>query len=311
MLTVESIGKIRRDHCRDGKSIKAIARARGVSRNTVRKVQRQRETGTVDPLAKGGGWVSPVAWAVLKPLIDAKPDQTCEELTRAYNRVAPHGRVHRSSIWRALQRTRYVCKKTRSRPAEQDRARVQAARAAFRAWAQTIAAERLVCLDESGANLAMGRSHAWWPRGQELIEPRPRNWGDNLSLVGAMRLEGWVTLATAWGAITTPRFVAWVRRHLVRHLRPGDIVVLDNLAAHKAPHVRTLIEAAGATVKFLPPYSYDFNPIEPGWALVKKRIRAVAPRTATLLRGTAQRARRVIQPRHCRSWFGHAGYQVN
>ena len=77
------------------------------------------------------------------------------------------------------------------------------------------------------------------------------------------------------------------------------------------PRVRTLIEAAGATVIFLPPYSYDFNPIEPGWALVKKRIRAVAPRTATLLRGTAQRARRVIQPRHCRSWFGHAGYQVN
>ena len=67
----------------------------------------------------------------------------------------------------------------------------------------------------------MGRSHAWLPRGQELIEPRPRNWGDNLSLVGAMRLEGWVTLATAWGAITTPRFVAWVRRHLVRHLRPA------------------------------------------------------------------------------------------
>ncbi|MDA0803992.1 MAG: IS630 family transposase [Planctomycetota bacterium] len=201
--------------------------------------------------------------------------------------------------------------KKRSRPAEQDRARVQAERAAFRAWAQTIAAERLVFLDESGANLAMGRSHAWLPRGQELIEPRPRNWGDNLSLVGAMRLEGWVTLATAWGAMTTPRFVAWVRRHLVRQLRPGDIVVLDNLAAHKAPSVRTLIEAAGATVKFLPPYSYDFNPIEPGWALVKKRIRAVAPRTAGLLRCTAQRARRVIRPRHCRSWFSHAGYQVN
>ena len=70
----------------------------------------------------------------------------------------------------------------------------------------------------------------------------------------------------------------------VRQLRPGDIVVLDNLAAHKAPGVRALIEAAGATIKFLPPYSYDFNPIEPGWALVKKRIRAVAPRTAGLLR---------------------------
>ena len=70
-------------------------------------------------------------------------------------------------------------------------------------------------------------------------------------------------------------------------MQQRHIVVLDNLAAHKAPGVRALIEAAGATIKFLPPYSYDFNPIEPGWALVKKRIRAVAPRTAGLLRCTA------------------------
>ena len=156
----------------------------------------------------------------------------------------------------------------------------------------------------------MGRSHAWVPRGQELIEPRPMNWGDNLSLVGAMRATGWVTMGTTWGAINTPRFVTWVRRSLVRRLRRGDIVVLDNLGVHKARQVRELVEAVGATLKFLPPYSYDLNPIEPGWALVKKRIRAVAPRTGTLLRRTAQRARRVIQPRHCRSWFAHAGYQL-
>ena len=117
-------------------------------------------------------------------------------------------------------------------------------------------------------------------------------------------------MATAWGAINTTRFVDWVRRRLVRRLRPGDIVVLDNLAAHKAGAVRDLVEAVGAELHFLPPYSYDFNPIEPGWALIKKRIRAVAPRTGTVLRCTAQRARRVIRPRHCRSWFAHAGYQL-
>ena len=84
----------------------------------------------------------------------------------------------------------------------------------------------------------------------------------------------------------------WVQRRLVPRLRRGDIVVLDNLAAHKARRVRTLIEAAGATVRFLPPYSHDFNPIESAWALIKKRIRAVAPRTGRTLRCTAQRARR-------------------
>ena len=156
----------------------------------------------------------------------------------------------------------------------------------------------------------MGRSHAWLPRGHELIEPRPMNWGDNLSLIGAMRLTGWLTLATFWGAINTKRFVSWVRRRLIPRLRPGDIVVMDNLAAHKARAVRDLIEAAKPEVKYLPPYSYDFNPIEPGWALLKKRIRAVAPRTADHLRCTAQRARRVVQSRHCRAWFAHAGYQL-
>ncbi len=118
------------------------------------------------------------------------------------------------------------------------------------------------------------------------------------------------TLATAWGAMITTRFVAWVRRRLVRRLRPGDIVVLDNLGPHKARAVRELIEGVGAELKFLPPYSYDLNPIEPGWALIKKRIRAVAPRTGKLLRCTAQRARRVIRPRHCRNWFAHVGYQL-
>lgn len=174
----------------------------------------------------------------------------------------------------------------------------------------TIDPRRLVFLDESGANIAMGRSHAWLLRGTELIEPRPRNWGDNLTLVGAIRVDRWLTLVTAWGAMTTPRFIGWVRQRLLRHLRPGDVVLLDNLTAHKAPEVRRLIEAAGATVRHLPPYSCDFNPIESAWALIKKRIRAVAPRTGAALRTTAQRARSVVRPRHCRNWFAHAGYQL-
>jgi transposase len=156
----------------------------------------------------------------------------------------------------------------------------------------------------------MGRSHAWLRRGTELIEPRPRDWGDNLTLVGAIRVDRWLTLATSWGAMTTPRFVRWVQRHLIRHLRPHDVVVLDNLAPHKAREVRELIEGAGATLRFLPPYSYDFNPIEAAWALMKRRIRAVAPRTGATLRGTAQRAGRVVRPHHCRNWFAHAGYQL-
>ena len=92
-----------------------------------------------------------------------------------------------------------------------------------------------------------------------------------------MRHDRWLTLSTFWGAMTTARFVAWVRRRLVPQLRGGDIVILDNLAAHKARDVRLVVEQAGATVRFLPPYSHDFNPIEAGWGLITKRIRTVAP----------------------------------
>lgn len=169
---------------------------------------------------------------------------------------------------------------------------------------------RLVFLDESGANLAMGRSHAWLPRGDVLVEPRPMNWGDNLTMVGAIRAHRWMTLATSWGAMNRARFLTWIRRYLLRHLQRGDIVVMDNLAAHKTRHVRDLIESVGASVRYLPPYSHDFNPIEAAWALIKKRIRAVAPRTGAALRAAAQRARHVIRPRHCQNWFAHAGYEL-
>ena len=288
-----------------------VAERFAIGEATVQRwVRRQRETGLLDPLAKGGGWVSPVDVALLHRLVQDRPDRTTDELIRVYNRqAAPEARVHRSSILRALQRTD-TCLKKRSRPAELDRTRVQAERTAFQAWAVTVDPRRLVFLDESSANLAMGRSHAWLPRGTELIEPRPMNWGTNLTMVGAMRIDGWLTLATSWQAMNTVRFVAWVRRRLVPRLRPGDIVVLDNLAAHKARAVRDLVEQAGATLRFLPPYSYDFNPIESGWALIKKRIRAVAPRTPSTLRATAQRSRRVVRPHHCHSWFAHAGYQA-
>ena len=91
-------------------------------------------------------------------------------------------------------------------------------------------------------------------------------------------------------------------------MRHGDIVLLDNLQAHKAPEVRCLIEARGATVKRLPPYSHDCNPIERVWGVVKKRIRDHAPRTGPALRRVARAARHVVTPCHCRQYFAHAGY---
>ncbi len=155
----------------------------------------------------------------------------------------------------------------------------------------------------------MGRSHAWVRRGTELVEPRPRNWGDNLTLIGAMRAEQWITMSTFWHGTTAERFVDWLRRRLAPKLRRGDVVVLDNLAAHKDPRVTEALRAAGAESRYLPPYGHDLNPIEAAWGLIKKRIRAAAPRTGLALRRTAQHASHAVRPRHCRNWFAHAGYR--
>ena len=176
-------------------------------------------------------------------------------------------------------------------------------------WVRRIDPRRLVVLDEAGANLAMGRSHAWVRRGEDYVESRPMNWGDNLTLIGAIRRTGWVTLNTKWRAVNTPFFVDWVRRRLAPRLRRHDVVLLDNLTAHHDPAVRRLIEARGATVRYLPPYSHDFSPIEPAWSLVKRHIRKHAPRTAAALRRVAQHARHVVRPSHCQQWFTHAGYR--
>jgi len=204
--------------------------------------------------------------------------------------------------------SRVCAQKKRPRPSEIDRPDVAAKRTVFLTWVRAQDPDRLVFVDEAGANLAMGRSHVWVQRGEEYVESRPMNWGDNLTLVGAIRRRGWLALSTKWQAMTRVGFVEWVRHRLAPRLRRGDIVLLDNLQAHRAPEVRFFIEQRGATVQPLPPYSHDFNPIEPAWALVKRRIRDGAPRTGAALRRVARSARHVVTPYHCRQYFAHAGY---
>ena len=173
-----------------------------------------------------------------------------------------------------------------------------------------IPANKLVFLDESGLNLSMTRSHAWVKKGYEYIERTPMNWGKNLTLLGAMRLTGWVVLTTMFASTNKERFVAWLARKLLPLLRRGDVLVLDNLSAHHDARVQPLCAACGVRVIYLPPYSHDFNPIELGWGLQKQQVRRHAPRTPVDLRRVARRARFRVTPRHSRAWFAHCGYRV-
>lgn len=168
--------------------------------------------------------------------------------------------------------------------------------------------ERLVFLDESGLHTSMTRSYAWVKKGCEYIERTPMNWGKNLTLLGAMRLTGWVLLSTMFDSTNKDRFVSWLVTKLLPRLRPRDILVLDNLGAHKDPRVQYWCRRFGVQLIYLPPYSHDFNPIEPGWALQKQYVRKHAPRNPFDLLRIARRARSRVTPRHCRQWFAHAGY---
>jgi transposase len=168
----------------------------------------------------------------------------------------------------------------------------------------------LVFLDESGMNVAMSRSHAWVKRGEEFVDRVPMNWGKNLTLLGAIRLTGWVLLTTMFQTANKDRFVKWLKAKLLPKLRRGDVIVMDNLNAHHDPRVVPACAARGIRVIYLPPYSPDFNPIESGWALQKQYVRRVAPREPHTLRRVARRARHRVTTIHCRKWFAHCGYPV-
>jgi hypothetical protein len=170
---------------------------------------------------------------------------------------------------------------------------VAAARAA---WPGTVAeacggdVTRLVFLDESAATTAMARAHARSPKGERAVAAVPAGHWRVLTMLGAVALRGVVAAASVAAATDGPLFDAYVADALCPGLRPGDVVVMDNLSAHKRAVVGELVAAAGATVLYLPPYSPDLNPIEMVWAKVKALLRTAAARTVDDLHAAIGRA---------------------
>ena len=149
-----------------------------------------------------------------------------------------------------------------------------AARAAWRQAMPALAPEDLVFVDESGVATDMVRRYGRAPGGRRAVGAAPYGRWERLTIFGGLSLAGLAACMTVEGAADTPAVVAFVEHVLAPALRPGQLVVLDNLAPHKAPRVRALIEATGCRLLFLPPYSPDLNPIEPAWAKLKARLRA-------------------------------------
>lgn len=184
-------------------------------------------------------------------------------------------------------------------------------RAAYRVKTAGLDVRRLVFIDETGVNLAMARRYGRAPRGKRAVGRVPKNWGENVTILGAMRSDGVSVVMTVEGATDTDVFSVFVRELLVPSLRAGDVVVMDNLGAHTSAWVEKAIEAAGARLIYLPPYSPDFNPIEQCWSKVKTFLRAAKARTREALDDAISRAFQTVTADDAAGWFTHAGYPVH
>lgn len=167
---------------------------------------------------------------------------------------------------------------------------------------------QLVFLDEFGCNTAMTRRYARSLKGSRAYGTCPVNYGPNVTVAGAIRLDGVVTAMRLEGAMDGEAFLAFTTHLLAPELRPGDVVVMDNLASHKVQGVAEAIEAVGASVLYLPPYSPDFNPIEMCWSKIKEFLRSQAARTRESLDHALAQGLDLVSFSDLVGWFKHCGY---
>jgi transposase len=167
-----------------------------------------------------------------------------------------------------------------------------------------------VFLDECGVTTDLLRRYGRSPRGTRLHDHTPCSHWEAQTVIAALRVEGVSAPAVFDGPIDALSFRAYVEQILVPTLRPGDVVVLDNLAVHKHPDVRAAIEAVGAQLRFLPPYSPDFNPIEQAFAKLKAFLRAARPRSFDQVLAFVAAALKLFTPPECRNYIRHCGYRL-
>jgi len=161
----------------------------------------------------------------------------------------------------------------------------------------------LIFLDESGVSTQRTRRYARAPRGVRVQETTPEGNWKILTILAAMSLDGIVASMSIEAATDTEIFLAYLDHILCPALRPGQVVIMDNLSSHKVAGVQERIEAAGAQVLYLPPYSPDLNPIEKAWAKLKQLLRTAKARTAETLEQAVAQLLPQIRPQDARAWF--------
>src|SRR2546422_5886679 len=203
-----------------------------------------------------------------------------------------------------------AAKKKSLHASERETPRVQHARAAYRQRLAALELRRLKFVDEAGVNLAMTRLYGRAPRGERVIGTIPQNYGENITLLGSLGVEGVHAVMTVNGATDAEVFRTYVKQVLGPTLAPGDIVVLDNLSAHKAVGVQQALARRGVRLRYLPPYSPDLSPMELCLSKLKTALRAAQARTRETLETAIRKALETVTVTDAWNWFKHCGYAL-
>ena len=185
---------------------------------------------------------------------------------------------------------------------------MKAAREAWFEGQTDLDPDRLIFIDESGLSTKMARLRGWAPRGERCRASIPHGHWKTITFVGGLTLKGFIAPMLLDAPMDGECFLAWVEQMLAPTLRPGHLVIMDNLPAHKVAGVKEAIEARGAELLYLPPYSPDFNPIENAFAKFKAHVRKAAARTFEALETAAANALLEFDQSDCLNFFAHAGY---
>lgn len=245
----------------------------------------------------------------LRALVQEHNDATLEELNTLL--LQTHQiKISPTSVHRGLGKLKLTRKKKVLTALERDTERVKAMRAEYLETISVLKPEDLVFVDETGTHLGLTRLYARSLRGQRACGTVKRNRGETITTIGAVSLAGVQASFALPGGTDGAAFLVFVLQVLVPSLRPGQVVVLDNLAAHKVKGVREAIEGAGCSVVYLPPYSPELNPIEECWSKVKGSLRKVGARTREGLEEAIGEGLALVTQQDLRGWFSHSGYRM-
>jgi len=282
-----------------------IAEAFGVSVRCIQYLMRlYRETGEVLPRKIGRPeGTGKIPLDKLEAFVAKHPDATLEEIRKGckLNASLP-------GICKALKRLGLSRKKKVVHASEQDRPDVREKRQEWLEKSHEMPANHLVFVDQTGINTRMGRDYGRAPVGERVIGAIPERHYLSSTLMGALRMTGEFVSLVYNGATDVAAMLAFINSQLAPVLKPGDIVVWDNLQPHHSPLVIQAIEKTGARVCPLPAYSPDLNPIEKLWSKLKQLLRGVAARTQEALLHGLNVVLKQVTPQDIQHWFEHCGY---